>query len=175
MCLTPTSIPYLVLNDVIINCHWSLGIPWLGLVVIWINLNQWIFQGWLSYHPSRTDPVSTIHAAYNTSVVVESQPGHILQSLFHNTGRRMIRMIEYLLTCSETIPGRIFTYTIWSSHHRFQVDRCVLVIWHQRSYSNDIQHWTGCHHFLEQTYQHSLDLYSPTVITHTGDWNYFSA
>ena len=85
---------------------------------------------------------------------------------FHNTGRRMIRMIEYLFTCSETIPGRIFTYTIGSSHHRFQVDRCVLMRWHQRSYSNDIQDWTGCHHFLVQTYEHSLDLDSPTVITH---------
>ena len=85
---------------------------------------------------------------------------------FHNTGRRMIRMIEYLFTCSETIPGRIFTYTIGSSHHRFQVDRYVLIRWHQRSYSNDIQDWTGCHHFLVQTYEHSLDLDSPTVITH---------
>ena len=60
----------------------------------------------------------------------------------------------------------IFKYTIGSSHHRFQVDRCVLMRWHQRSYSNDIQDWTGCHHFLEQTYQYSLDLYPPTVINH---------
>ena len=94
---------YLVLNDVIINCHWSLGIPWLvyWLVIIWINLIQWIFQGWLSYHPSRTDPISTIHAAYNTSVVVESQPGHILQNLFTTPVGEWYEW-EYLFTCSGT-------------------------------------------------------------------------
>ena len=228
MCLTPTSIPLSISRSEWRNNQLPLVV---GYSVTCVLIGRHMTQSNPMDIPRLTQlPSFTYRSSFNHTCSLQylCRSGITTRSYtaksFHNTGRRMIRMIEYLFTFSGTKNRRrddywtvpthwssrscaqhitrislyesllsiivyghisstykysgfknsiqrwiwIFTYTIGSSYHRFhsQVGRCVLMRWHQRSYSNDIQDWTGCHHFLEQTYEHSLDLDSPTVITH---------
>ena len=123
---------YLVLNDVIINCHWSLGIPWLvyWLVVIWINLIQWIFQGWLSYHPSRTDPVSTIHAAYSTSIVWMDKPWNQNQVMH-------CKVFSQHRSTNDT-NDRVFIHMFWDKNRRRDDYWTVPTHWSSRSCAQHI-------------------------------------
>ena len=124
---------YLVLNDVINNCHeWrNKQLPLVvGYSVTCVLIGRHMTQSNPMDIPRLTQlPSFTYRSSFNHTCSLQylCRSGITTRSYtaksFHNTGRRMIRMIEY----SETIPGRIFTYTIGSSHHRFQVDRCVLM------------------------------------------------